>query len=53
MTVRYQDRRKARVKRTMAAVQKNEGFQLELTAFLPRREQLGIEIVTVGNSIRK
>jgi hypothetical protein len=53
MTVRYQARLKRRVKRTGAIVQENEGLQLELTVFLPTREQLGIEIATTGDSVRK
>jgi hypothetical protein len=53
MTVRYPPGLKRRVKRTGASVQENEGLQLELTTFLPTREQLGIEIATTGDSIRK
>jgi hypothetical protein len=53
MTVRNHDLRKGRVKRTILSVQKNEGLQLELTTFLPTREQLGIEIATAGDSIGK
>jgi hypothetical protein len=53
MTVRYQAGRKRRINRTGATVQENEGLQLELTTFLPTREQLGIEIAAKGYSIRK
>jgi transposase-like protein len=38
---------------TITHVHEIEGTQLELTIFLPSREQLGIQIATAGDSIRK
>jgi transposase-like protein len=53
MTARYRITPKRRLKSTITSAQENEGTQLELTVFLPTREQLGIEIATAGDSIRK
>jgi transposase-like protein len=53
MRVRHLVRRKRHPEGTIAYVEENEGIQLELTTFLPSREQLGIEIATAGDSIRK
>ncbi|MGB8938180.1 MAG: hypothetical protein WCC17_24065 [Candidatus Nitrosopolaris sp.] len=53
MSIRHWVRRKRYPKGTISHVYENEGIQLEMTTFLPTREQLAIEIATAGNSIRK
>lgn len=53
MTGRHRIRRKKSLKSPSVSTQKIEEIQLELTAFLPTREQLGIQIATSGDSIRK
>jgi transposase-like protein len=53
MIVRHRVQRKKHLKSTITPAQRNEGIQLELTAFFQTREQLGIQIATAGDSIVK